>query len=141
MLDKDQLIRQVAEKHKVILGEDDPVFGMLALNDLIMQHYSSHFEAAVARLEQVVLTTATANAALVRQQSEATLGQALYGFKKILEDGTGQLYVESKAISPEVSQAKTGEKTLQVDSKVTTVALAIMGCLTLALTAITYLRW
>ena len=91
MLDRDLLIRKVAEKHKIIIDENDPVLATLALHDVILSQYAALIDAAILRLEKAVLETTVANTALLRQQTEQTLGQAIFGLKKVLDTATAEI--------------------------------------------------
>ena len=39
-IDRDQLIRRVAEKHRLILTEDDPLIASVTLNEVIFESHS-----------------------------------------------------------------------------------------------------
>ncbi|MCX6131885.1 MAG: hypothetical protein NTX25_22855 [Proteobacteria bacterium] len=49
MLDRDQLIKRVAEKHRLILTEDDPLIASVTLHEVIFENYN---EQLIQRMDE-----------------------------------------------------------------------------------------
>ncbi len=50
-----QLIAAVAEKHKIIIDKDDPIFATITLNELILKRYLSQSKVEVDRLKESLI--------------------------------------------------------------------------------------
>jgi len=48
MIDRQAIIQTVAEKHGVLLGDDDPILSFLAVHDVVLDEYRKQFERADA---------------------------------------------------------------------------------------------
>jgi len=46
MLDRKSIINAVAQKHSIVLGEDDPILSFLAVHDVVLDEYRERFEHA-----------------------------------------------------------------------------------------------
>jgi len=46
MLDRKSIINAVAQKHGIVLGEDDPILSFLAVHDVVLDEYRERFEHA-----------------------------------------------------------------------------------------------
>jgi TRAP-type C4-dicarboxylate transport system substrate-binding protein len=64
-MDMQQLIGEVAKRHRVILNESDPIFITITLNDLLLAEH-------VERMRAIVEENATLASASTAQQVEAT---------------------------------------------------------------------
>ncbi len=80
MLDRDQLIRRVAEKHRLVLTEDDPLIASVTLHEVI---FESHSEQLIQRMDEqntrvlAALQTTIANARAEQKKEQERLLQTL----------------------------------------------------------------
>ncbi|HYX36616.1 MAG TPA: hypothetical protein VE954_26195 [Oligoflexus sp.] len=72
MLNPDEMARKVAEKHRILIGLDDPVFAFVALNDVCMGEYSQTISQGLRdeseRLTVQIQTSMKQQTAYIRQQ-------------------------------------------------------------------------
>ena len=53
-LDQDQLIAEVARRHKILLHRDDPILAVLTLHELIFAGYIAQVNAALDKLQEEI---------------------------------------------------------------------------------------
>ena len=91
MLDRDQFINKIFEKHKLAIADNDPILGLIALNDVMLEHYIQQFEAALERLNQNILNSSQQNALAMKDHTEKIFGQAVYGLDQVLRSRTAAI--------------------------------------------------
>ena len=80
MLDRDQLIKRVAEKHRLVLTEDDPLIASVTLHDVIFENYNQQL---IQRMKEqnvsflATLQSVIANARADQKKDQEKLLQTL----------------------------------------------------------------
>jgi len=85
MLNRDQIIDTVAEKHKFIIDKDDPILATLAVHQVILDEINKKFSESLSGLQEN-LETVTANYTEVSKElGNNIIGEALNRFSEELE--------------------------------------------------------
>ncbi|HYX37833.1 MAG TPA: hypothetical protein VE954_32420 [Oligoflexus sp.] len=71
MLDRDQLIRRVAEKHRLVLTEDDPLIVSVTLHEVIFEHHSAELIQKMDEQNVRVLSALQSTVANARNDQKA----------------------------------------------------------------------
>jgi hypothetical protein len=116
-IDRDQLIRRVAEKHRLILTEDDPLIASVTLNEVIFESHSLELlqkmdeqNARVLASLQMIVATAKNEQAKASEVLNQTL---LLLHKQNLEDYkslTNGLLIEAKKVVQEAVSEKNNAR-------------------------------
>jgi hypothetical protein len=116
-IDRDQLIRRVAEKHRLILTEDDPLIASVTLNEVIFESHSHELlqkmdeqNARVLASLQMIVATAKSEQS---KTSEALNQTLMLLHKKNLEDYkslTNGLLIEAKKVVQEAVSEKNNAR-------------------------------
>lgn len=129
MIDRDQLIRRVAEKHRLVLTEDDPLIALVTLNEVIFEGYAAELLQKMDEQNAKVhasLQMIVAAAKNEQQRASETLNQTLLLLhKQNLEDYkavTKSLLIEAKKAVSDAASEKRG-------ARVATLAAAGFGVL------------
>lgn len=96
LIDRAKIIGEVAEKHKVLLSEDDPIFALVALNQSILETYSNVFKDSVSKLSEKVETISQNYSATSKEIAEEVIGSTISNFQSSIEDATDGLKSDMK---------------------------------------------
>ncbi len=117
MLDRDQLIRRVAEKHRLVLTEDDPLIASVTLHEVIFEH---HHELLVKSMDEqnarvvTALQTTIASARADQKREQERLLQTLNALhqKNLEEYGkvTENCLTSLRTLAHEAKAAKQNAK-------------------------------
>ena len=117
MLDRDQLIKRVAEKHRLVLTEDDPLIASVTLHEVIFESYN---EELIHRLEEqnarvlANLQTIIANAKADQKRAQEKLLQTIdaWHHKSLVDYGsvTENCLASFRALADEARASKCGAK-------------------------------
>ncbi len=129
-MDVKQLITEVAKRHHVMLGPEDPIFVTLTLNELVLSHYIEQVQAA---LDQAQVQTAAATSQQLETAKETT--------SKIMTDAavylSEQMQATGNALQAQLLEAvqktlESSQKEAKVLSKAKNIAIgaAITTCIT-----------
>ena len=77
MLDKQLIIREIAQRHKVVLSEDDPIFSVIYLHDVIFDQYTERMDKTVQALAMDVEGITARYRENSRQLAEQIVGKAV----------------------------------------------------------------
>ncbi len=77
MLDKQLIIQEIAKRHKVVLGEDDPIFSIIYLHDVIFDQYTSRTDQTVQSLAMEVEAITARYRENSRELAEQIIGKAV----------------------------------------------------------------
>ena len=137
LIDRDQIIQEVASSHGIILGPDDPVLAFLAVHDVVLSRYATEVGTRLAEeLEQITESyqaqakelAETIVGAAVRQIKEETVGFR-DGLRELLES-------ERQLRQAQVDRAEKGVKWAVVGAVVagSCAALVAVAAIIMALT-------
>jgi hypothetical protein len=93
-----RLIAEVAERHRVVLRPDDPIFLTITLNEIVLQGYIERVESAVAAAEQrLSLMSAERVADAHEAASRIITDAAAYSAERLRAHGdeTARLVIET----------------------------------------------
>ena len=75
MVQKEEILRILAEKHKLIVSTDDPIFSVFAISDILYQTYNQAMEKQIEDLSTKFLI-----------KSQAIIKESLIDFRKQREE-------------------------------------------------------
>jgi len=115
MLDRNQLIKRVAEKHRLVLTEDDPLIASVTLHEVIFENYNEELihrldeqnARALANLETII---ANAKADQKRDQQKLLQTMEAWHHKSLVNYGsvTENCLASFRALADEAKDSKTG---------------------------------
>ena len=117
MIDRDQLIKRVAEKHRLVLTEDDPLIASVTLHEVIFESYN---EELIHRLEEqnakvlANLGAIIANAKADQKRDQEKLLQTMNAWhqKSLVDYGsvTENCLASFRTLADEARASKCGAK-------------------------------
>ena len=85
------LIREIAQKHGIVVGRDDPIFVLQTINPRLMQESASAQQAQLERLKEELEALAQRWSQDAREKSERILNASLtvgkQGMAQLMEEG------------------------------------------------------
>lgn len=77
MLDKQLIIQEIAKRHKVVLSENDPIFSVIYLHDVIFDQYTNRMDKTVQGLTMEVEAITARYRENSRELAEQIVGKAV----------------------------------------------------------------
>ena len=77
MLDKQLIIQEIAKRHKVVLSEDDPIFSVIYLHDVIFDHYTARTDKSIHALAMDVEAITARYRENSKELAEQIVGKAV----------------------------------------------------------------
>ena len=87
-LNKDTLIKEVADKSKVFLDKDDPIFALVEMNGILMKKYTESLDEAAKNFSAMFGKSTTDSAELMEASAKDAAVKTIHSFHKILSDST-----------------------------------------------------
>jgi hypothetical protein len=83
IIDRDQLIRRVAEKHRLVLTEDDPLIASVTLHEVIFESHSAELIQKMDELNVRVLSALQSTVAIARSEQKTEHERLIQTLKAI----------------------------------------------------------
>lgn len=141
----DELRKEVAIKHNVLLGGDDPVLVTVTLNDLVLRRYvdvlaaqnEAHQKALAAALQEQIEQSKGTASRVITDAADYVSAQVRQAVTAALADAGAQLRNEVADTRAATRQALAGVETASVarNTAIVAAAVAAAGAL-VALTAV-----
>jgi Transcriptional activator TraM. len=123
-----RLIAEVAERHRVVLRPDDPIFLTMTLNELVLQRYIERVENAVAAAEQRLSVMAAEHVAGTHKAASRIITDAAaYSAERLRAAGDEAARLVIEAIGRHPLEAEAKRRAGIVRAAYITGALVVMG--------------
>jgi hypothetical protein len=96
-LDQDQVIAEVARRHKILLTRDDPILAVLALHEVIFAGYIAQVNAAVDKLQEDMEGIAQRYTEDSKTVAKTIIGQAVDQTVAQIRAGTEPVAIQIRA--------------------------------------------
>ncbi len=123
-----RLIAEVAERHRIVLRPDDPIFLTVTLNEIILQCYIERVESAVAAAEQrLSLMTAEHIADAREAASRMITDAAAYSAERLRDAANEAAQLVTEAVGRQRLEAEVTRHAGIVRAAYITGALVVIG--------------
>jgi len=85
MLDKEKIIQTVAQKHGILLGDDDPILAFLSVHDVLLDDYLDRFDRTDANHREQIEHLLDRFAVQTTKVIETALGRERERFRNDLQ--------------------------------------------------------
>ncbi len=123
-----QLVAEVAERHRVVLRTDDPIFLTVTLNEIVLQRYIERVESAVVAAEQrLSLMSAEHIAGAHEAASRIITDAAAYSAERLRASGNEVAQLVIEAVGRQLLEAEATRRAGIVRAAYITGALVVIG--------------
>lgn len=123
-----RLIAEVAERHRVVLRPDDPIFLTVALNELVLRRYIERVENAVAAAEQRLSVMTTEHVAGSHEAASRIITDAAtYSAERLRAAGDEAAKLVTEAVGRQLMEADATRRASIVRAAYVAGALGVIG--------------
>ena len=127
---QDLIRREIASRHRVAVGDDDPILMLHTLNEFLIQHTAAAQQQSLAEYRQQLEISALDWAENCRVHTQRTLDHALPAIREVMDNSADEIAQQTaQQIAQELKVALSALERLAKDAKRSATMVLVAGVL------------
>lgn len=99
MISKAQLVAKVAERHRLVLSDDDPVLAVACMMDVFVETYAKSMEESLNKMQEEIVKGTFQAGQQATQNAEKITIKTLSCFHKLIEDAGQEIRTVAESLA------------------------------------------